>query len=91
MKNEQIFSLKFVGILKSVKIRELPEFLKFITFLFSMYRRGISFRCHLDDTLFRPSFTLSFARQWSWLPSGGWCLACCSWLENRAAGMGSGH
>ena len=30
--NERIFSLKFVGILKCVKIREFPEFLKFIIF-----------------------------------------------------------
>ena len=31
MKNERIFSLKFVGILKSVKILEFPDFLKFLT------------------------------------------------------------
>jgi len=34
MKNERIFSLKFVDILKCVKIREFPEFLKFITYNF---------------------------------------------------------
>jgi len=34
MKNEQILSLKLVGILKCVKIREFPEFLKFITVKF---------------------------------------------------------
>jgi len=36
--NLTYFSLKFVGILKCVKIREFPEFLKFITF--SMCGRG---------------------------------------------------
>ena len=38
MKNERILSLKLIGILKCVKIREFPEFVKFITFL--MYERG---------------------------------------------------
>jgi len=30
MKNERIFSLKFVGILKCVTIREFPEFLNYV-------------------------------------------------------------
>jgi len=70
------FSLKLVGILKCVKIREFPEFLKFITLKFSIRGRCISFCRHLEDTLFRPTFTLSFAGQWPLFSSIGQCPAC---------------
>jgi len=62
MKNEWIFSLKFVGMVKCVKIPEFSE-----------------------DTLFRPTFKLSFAGQWPWFPSIEWCRACCPCSVNCAA------
>ena len=37
---ERILFLKFVGVLKFVKISEFSEFLKFIKFEFSIYRCG---------------------------------------------------
>jgi len=79
------FYVKLVGILKFVKIREFSEFIKFINFNAQCMGGGMPFHRYLDDTVFRPTFTLSFAGQWSWLTSGGRCLACCPCSVNRAA------
>ena len=46
---ELILFSKFVGILKSVKIREFQEFLKFIKFEFSIYANTYS-RQHVNAT-----------------------------------------
>jgi len=46
---------------------------------------GISLHHHVDDSLFMPTFMLSFAVQWPWFPSSGWCLACCPCSLNSVA------
>jgi len=59
---------------------------------------GISFHRHLDDTFFRPTFKLSFARPLVAVVSKQWAVSsmlamlsepCTCWLA--AADVGSGH
>ena len=52
---------------------------------------GISFCRHLKDTLFRPTFMLSFAGQWPWFPSIGQCPAAARFTEHRQLGIVTGY
>ena len=69
------------------KIRNFSWISKIYNVLIPNVPGGISFRRHLEDTLFRPTFTLSFAGHWPSFSSIEWCPACPCSVIRAATGQ----